>query len=230
MARIDNNNTYIVIAAYNEEKAIADVLKGLKKEGYQNIVVVDDGSRDKTAEAAEACKVDVLRHVINRGQGAALKTGIDYALEQGAEIIVTFDADGQFLTSDIKKMVDPVADGAVDITIGSRFLGKTKNIPLLKKIALKLGKVFINLMYDISVTDSQNGFRALSRNAAQKIEITADRMEHTSEILGEIAKKHLRFAEVPVTVIYSDYSIQKGQGWTRMFHIGTRVLFRKLMR
>ncbi len=221
---------YIVIAAYNEEKSIGRVLKNLRKAGYNNIVVVDDGSKDRTSEVAEESGAKVLKHVVNRGQGAALKTGIDCALEQGAEIIVTFDADGQFLASDVSMMVKPVASGVVDITIGSRFLGVAKNIPALKKIVLKMGKIFMNLMYNINVTDSQNGFRAMSRDAAQKIEITADRMEHTSEILGEIAKKRLRFAEVPVTVIYSDYSIQKGQSWTKMFELGTKLLLRKLMR
>jgi glycosyltransferase involved in cell wall biosynthesis len=228
--RIMDKDIYIVIAAYNEEKAIGNVLDDLKKSGYRNIVVVDDGSADRTADVSHAHGAHVLKHVINRGQGAGLKTGIDYALLQGAKIIVTFDADGQFLTSDIKKMVEPVAKGMVEMTLGSRFLGQAKNIPFLKKIALKLGTLFLRIMYGISVTDSQNGFRAMSRHAAQKIEITADRMEHASEILGEIAKKKIKFSEVPVTVIYSNYAMQKGQSWTRMFNIGAKVLLRKLMR
>lgn len=227
---MDKKKIFIVIAAYNEGNSIAKVIGDLKSKGYRNIVVVDDGSRDNTYESARSAGAIVLRHIINRGQGAGLKTGIDHALQMNADIIVTYDADGQFLASEIDRVADPVAKGYVDVAIGSRFLGEARNIPKLKKIVLKMGTFFLKLMYGINVTDSQNGFRAFSRNAAQQMEISADRMEHASEILGEIAKKQMRFIEIPVTVIYNDYALQKGQSWTRFAYLGTKLVLRRLMR
>ncbi|MEK6916316.1 MAG: glycosyltransferase family 2 protein [Nanoarchaeota archaeon] len=218
--------TFIVIAAYNEERKIGSVLKDLKKK-YDTIVVVDDGSKDKTAEIAEKKGVIVLRHPLNRGQGAALKTGIDYALQNNAEIIVTYDADGQFLVEDIKKVVAPVEKKQADIVLGSRFLGKTINMPFSKKIVLKLGVMVGFLLYHIKITDSQSGFRALSRKAAEKIKLTADRMEHASEFFWEIMKNKLKYKEVPITVIYDDYSIGKGQKWSNSIELGIKMLLRR---
>ena len=166
-------NEFIVIAAYNEEEKIDKVIKDLKKE-YKNIIVVDDGSEDKTFDIAKKNKIIALQHVINRGQGAALKTGIDYALSKKADIIVTFDADGQFLVKDIKKVIAPIKKGIVDVVLGSRFLGKAVNIRPLKKFVLKLGVLVVYFLYGIKVTDSQNGFRGLSKKAAKKIKLTCD--------------------------------------------------------
>jgi glycosyltransferase involved in cell wall biosynthesis len=220
--------TFIVIPAYNEEKSIAKVIKDLKKGGYNDIVVVDDGSKDNTYSAAEKAGADVLRHFINRGQGAALKTGVDYALMQRADMIVTFDADGQHLVSEIKRMTQPIVKGEVDVTLGSRFLdGKTK-LPLKKRMVLKGAVFFMWLMYGIKLSDAHNGFRALSRKAAQKIEIKADRMEHASEIVEEIHKRRMRFKEIPVTIKYTDYSVKKGQSVWNSLRIAARMMRRKM--
>ena len=220
--------TYIVIPAYNEESSIGKVIEKLNKKNYKNIIVVDDGSKDKTSNIAKKKNVIVLKHIVNRGQGAALETGIEYALKKGAEIIVTFDADGQFLVKDIKKIVKPVKKGKVDVTLGSRFLGKAQNIDLLKKFVLKLGCIVVFFLYGIKVTDSQNGFRAFSRKAAKKINIKTDGMEHAGEILHELKLKKLKFKEIPVTVVYTDYSQSKGQSWTRSIKLGLKMLIRKL--
>jgi glycosyltransferase involved in cell wall biosynthesis len=220
--------TFIVIPAYNEEKSIAKVIKDLKKGGYNDIVVVDDGSKDNTYSAAEKAGADVLRHFINRGQGAALKTGVDYALMQRADMIVTFDADGQHLVSEIKRMTQPIVKGEVDVTLGSRFLdGKTK-LPLKKRMVLKGAVFFMWLMYGIKLSDAHNGFRALSRKAAQKIEIKADRMEHASEIVEEIHKRRMRFKEIPVTIKYTDYSVKKGQSVWNSLRIAAKMMRRKM--
>ena len=221
-------NIFIVIAAYNEEKKISIVLKELLKR-YENIVVVDDGSSDRTYDLARKQKVSVLRHIINRGQGAALKTGIDYALLNGAEIIVTYDADGQFLVKEIETVINPVIENKADITLGSRFLGEAVNIPRLKKIVLKLGIYVVYFLYGLKITDSQCGFRALSKKAALKIEIRSDRMDHAAEFFSEIMKKNLRYKEVPVTVIYDQYSLKKGQDWTASIHLGLKMLFKRFM-
>ncbi|MBU0757907.1 MAG: glycosyltransferase family 2 protein [Nanoarchaeota archaeon] len=221
---------FVVIAAYNEQKTIGKVIMDLRKNGYNNIIVVDDGSKDKTSQIALKKNVFVLRHKINLGQGAALKTGIDFALEKGADIIVTFDADGQFLSKEIQKVILPIKKDKYDVVLGSRFLGTAKNIPILKKIVLKLGVVVVYMLYGIKVTDSQNGFRALSRYAAENIEIQNNRMEHAGEILHQIKKKKLKFCEVPITVLYSEYALKKGQSWSNSFNLGMKMLWKKISR
>jgi glycosyltransferase involved in cell wall biosynthesis len=222
--------TYIIIPGYNEGEVIKDVIKDLFSKGYNNIVVVDDGSKDKTGEYAYEAGATVLTHIINRGQGAALKTGNDYALENDADIIVHFDADGQMQSKDIKAMIQPIINKKADITMGSRFLGKAENIDTGKKIALKLARVLVFLLYGLWLTDSQNGFRAVNRKAAQKIEITSNRMEHAGEILGEIRRRKLRYKEIPVHIKYTNYSMAKGQSWTRSFSLGTKMIIRKLLK
>ncbi len=221
--------TYIVIAAFNEGKKIGSVVKELLKVGYSNVVVVDDGSSDNTYSVASKAGAVALQHIVNRGQGAALQTGIDYALEQGADLIVTFDADGQHCVSDIPAMIKPVASGEVDVTLGSRFLGKS-NAPFLKKLVLKGGIIFTRLLSGIKLTDVHNGFRVFSRKAAQKIRINQDRMEHASEILDEIARKKIKYKEIPVTIKYSEYSKAKGQSVFNSIRIALKMIYSKVVR
>jgi len=221
--------TFIVIAAFNEEKSISKVVSKLHKKGYHNIVVVDDGSKDNAFKVIAKLKCHALKHIINRGQGAALKTGIDYAIGEGADVIVTFDADGQHKADEIQRLVDPIRKKEVEVTLGSRFLGKAQNIGLAKKIVLKIGVLVIFILYGLKLTDSQNGFRAISRKAAQKIQIKSDRMEHAGEIIGEVRSNKLKFKEVPVTIIYSDYSTTKGQKASAAFKLGVRMIMRKIL-
>lgn len=206
-----DSNTFIVIPAFNEEKAIAGVLSDLSNANYENIIVVDDCSKDNTSKVVSSFPVHLLRHAINRGQGASLKTGIDFALKKGADIIVTFDSDGQHCVSDLPAMIEPVKKREVDITIGSRFLQKT-NVPFLRKILLKGSVLVLFLFYWIKMTDAHNGLRALSRDAAEKISITCDRMAHASEIVEEVHKKKIKFKEIPVTIRYNKSSLEKGHG------------------
>jgi len=221
---------FIVIPAYNEEERIDKVISKLRKNNYKNIVVVDDGSQDKTLKICENQAVYLLKHSINRGQGAALQTGITFALQKEADIIVTFDADGQFLAEEIKDLLMPIKKKEVDIVLGSRFLGKAENMPFLKKSVLKLGVLVVRILYGIKVTDSQSGFRAMSSNSAKKIKITADKMEHAGEIFHEIIKKNLKYKEVPITVIYDKYALKKGQDWSKSIDLGFGMLFRRLLR
>lgn len=221
---------FIVIAAYNEEKSIGAVLDSLNKEGYHNIVVVDDGSHDNTSSAAKRHKAHVLRHIMNRGQGAALKTGIDYALLQGADIVVTFDADGQHNPKDIKAMTEPIIKKEVDVTLGSRYLKQAKtNAPPLRRLYHKIGIMTIWFMYGIRLTDAHNGLRALSRKAASAIQIKSDRMEHASEIIDQIGKNKLSYREIPVEIIYTEYSLKHGQSSSNAFNIFFKMIFKKLM-
>lgn len=219
----------VVIPAWNEEDVIASVIQGVKKY-VQTIVVVDDASSDQTAERARSAGADVLSHIINRGQGAALKTGIDYALLCGSDVIVTFDADGQHRPEEIERIVEPVVKGDVDVVLGSRFLGKNPlGIPFMRRTVLKGGIWFTRMISPIHITDTHNGFRAFSAKAARVIRIRQDRMAHASEIIDEIAYHKLRFCEVPVTVSYTNYSIKKGQSSLNFIEISVKFILGKLM-
>lgn len=202
---------FIVIPAFNEEQTIGGVVESLR-EIYDNIVVVDDGSDDGTSYAASQAGASTVRHIINRGQGASLKTGINYALQHKADIVVTFDADGQHTRQDITRLIQPIIEQKAEVVLGSRFLEDSAiNIPTTRKLMLKAAVIFTRFMSRLKVTDTHNGLRALSRVAADRIRIKQDRMAHASEILDEIYHKKLKYVEVPVTIKYSDYSTHKGQ-------------------
>jgi glycosyltransferase involved in cell wall biosynthesis len=224
-----NKKIFFVIPGYNEEKSIAKVVNDLELAGYKNIVVIDDGSQDRTYDVACRTNAHVLKHVINRGQGAGLRTGIEYALLKGADVIVTFDSDGQHRIEDVPAMLKPVLMGEVDVTLGSRFLRKT-DIPFSRKIMLKTA-IFIQwLFYGVKLSDVHNGFRVLSRKAAQTIKITGDRMEHASEIVEEIVKKKLKYREVPVIIRYTAYSQRKGHAsFMGAVRILLKMIFKKLI-
>lgn len=224
--------TVIVIPAYNEEKNIAEVVKKVKPL-VDEIVVVDDGSGDQTVRAAREQGVVVLKHLINRGQGAALETGNQYALKQKAEIIVHFDADGQFLAEEIKDIVRPIKEGEAEVVFGSRFLGKKSEIPWFKeKIIIPLAGLVNRLLINVSLSDPQSGFRALSKKAAGKIRIENDGMAHCSEILYKVFKNNFKVKEVPITVVYRGFGqgllAGKGRG-SGGFKIVRDLLMAKLM-
>lgn len=207
----DRQWTYtIIIPAYNESQRIAPVIAALHAAGYRDIVVVDDCSADETFAVARAAGAVVLRHPINRGQGAALQTGMDYALAYGADIIVHFDADGQMDAADIPAMTKPIIDGAADIVFGSRFLDGRTAVPWAKKwCILKPAIMFNCLMTGIWLSDAHNGFRALSREAARQCRIRHDRMAHATEIVAQTHALGIRYTEVPVRITYSEF----GQGF-----------------
>jgi glycosyltransferase involved in cell wall biosynthesis len=217
---------WVVIAAYNEGRRLGGTLRALVP-AYPNVVVVDDGSADDTARVARAYPVWVLRHVVNCGQGAALQTGIDFALRQGADVVVTFDADGQHAPEEIARLVEPVLAGKADVALGSRFLGQTVGMPRTRWLVLKVGVLFTRVFSRIRVTDAHNGFRALSRAAAAKIRITQNRMAHASEILDQIRHHGLTFCEVPVTIRYTSDTMAKGQSsWNSLKIVGQLLLGR----
>ncbi len=222
-------NIVIVIPAFNEGKTLGSVVDAVRQR-YSNVVVVDDASRDDTASVGREHHAVVLRHLINRGQGAALKTGIVYALQIGADAIVTFDADGQHSVDDIPLLLSPIEKKTHDVVLGSRFLLPSTNIPSLRKIILRAGVLFTRFFSHIDVTDTHNGLRAMSRDAAEKIRIVQDRMAHASEILDEIVHHRLRYTEVPVTILYTEYSKTKGQGNLAFIKIAFKFLISKLFK
>lgn len=199
-----------VVPAYNEEKVIGDVIRSIRPHVH-GVVVVDDGSADQTYREALNAGASVYSHIINRGQGAALQTGMSAALEKGADIILHFDSDGQHPPHQIKDLVEPVMKGEADIVMGSRFLDESSNVPPIRRIVLKGGVIFTRLMSGLKITDPHSGFRALNRKAAQSVILRQDRMAHASELLQLVARHNLRYKELPVTIRYTDYSMAKGQ-------------------
>lgn len=204
---------FCIIPAWNEEKNIERVINSVKPY-IKNIVIIDDNSSDNTYKIAKKhSDITVLKHIVNRGQGAALETGNQHALLRGADIIVHFDADGQFLASEIEDLTKVIIDGQADIVFGSRFLGKNSNIPFFKKyFILQIGHIVNKIIIGRSLSDSQIGFRALSRKAAKKIQIEQDRMAHASEIIHKTFKNNLKFKEIPATVIYNEFGQGLGGG------------------
>jgi polyprenyl-phospho-N-acetylgalactosaminyl synthase len=203
-------NLWVICAAYNEATTIGHVAAELRRAGHR-VVVVDDGSRDTTRHIAAAAGAEVVVHPVNLGQGAALQTGIDYALSQGADILVTFDADGQHRVADIPVLVEALRRERADFALGSRFLGQTHNLPTLRRWVLYAATIFTRFTTGLRLTDSHNGLRALTRRGAAAIRLRQNRMAHASEILVEIAQSGLRYVEVPVTIEYTAYSLAKGQ-------------------
>jgi glycosyltransferase involved in cell wall biosynthesis len=208
----DKNDVFIVIAAYNESNSISNVVSSLRNAGYKNIVVVDDGSKDNTFSILNTLPVFALRHVINIGQGAALKTGIDFAVKNNANYIVTFDADGQHRTEDLEAIISPVAKKQCEVALGSRFLGKKTKMPIFRYLVLKTGVIIQWMFYGLLLSDAHNGFRCFSNYAAKKIQITSNRMEHASQIVEEIKRNRLKYKEIPVIINYSEETLKKGHG------------------
>lgn len=216
---------FVIIPCFNEASVIKDTVAGVLEMGY-SVVVVDDASTDETKQLLHGFPVHYLRHRINLGQGAALQTGFDYAIRKGAAFLITFDADGQHFSGDIARMVETMEEKSVDIVFGSRFLeGSDSSVPPGRKWLLKTAR-YVNYFFSgILLSDAHNGFRCLSRKAAEKIRLRENRMAHASEILIQVAKLKLTYAEYPVKIHYTAYSMGKGQGNRH----GLRILFELIL-
>lgn len=201
---------WVVVPAYNEAQALPAVLARVHLHGYR-IVCVDDGSSDETTAVAGRYGCDVVVHPFNLGQGAAIQTGIDYALAQGADYVCTLDADDQHDPADLPRLIAALDQHGVEFAIGSRFLGDALDIPAGRRALLRAATLFTRLTTGLSVTDTHNGIRAMTRAAAERIHLRQERMAHASEILMHIRRSGLAMIEVPVTVRYTGYSLGKGQ-------------------
>ena len=228
---MNKNQIYFVIPAYNESRAIGKVIENLNNEGYKKLIIINDGSKDNTSEIISKYKdVILLEHVINRGQGAALKTGMDFALKQkDCKYIVHFDSDGQHRISDLPKFLKVLENNEADIALGSRFILKESKmlVPLKKRILLKAAILVTVLLSSIKLTDTHNGYRVMNKKAGKEIEITMDGFEHASEIIDEIARKKIKYTEVPVFIDYTDYSKQKGQKISNSVKILLKMILKK---
>ncbi len=220
----------IIIPAFNEATQIGRVISGLFEiedrlkqinDGFK-LIVIDDGSSDRTAEIARALRVVVLRHEVNRGQGAALETGNEYARRHGADVVVHFDADGQHNPTDITSAVERLRNEKLDVILGSRFLDSRSKIPWFKRYIILPASCWINFVFTgVKLSDAHNGFRVLNRKALEQITISHDGMAHNSEIVQQIKARQLRFVEHPVQVNYHRY----GQGISSGFKILSDFLF-----
>jgi glycosyltransferase involved in cell wall biosynthesis len=219
----------VAIPALNEERSIGGVVRDLRQQGYA-CVVVDDGSRDGTGAAARQAGATVLRHPFPLGQGAALQTGIHWALADGADVIVTFDADGQHRSTDIALLLEALTQHEADYALGSRFLGAVVNAPARRRLLLNAATRFTRISTGMPVTDTHNGLRAMTRRGAGAIQLRQNKMAHASEILHQISRSRLPWVEVPVTIVYTPETLAKGQQSTGMVAILADLLMGRLER
>ncbi|BAW31034.1 MAG TPA: glycosyltransferase family 2 protein [Methanothermobacter sp.] len=214
----------IIVPVYNEEGTIIQVINDLMDRGY-DIIIVDDGSTDSTPYLLQRFKDDnikIYRHVINRGLGAALRTGIEAALSRKTSYIVTFDADGQHDPDDIEKVCKPLIDDKADAVIGKRNFSE---MPLSRNIGNFIMNIITLIFYGIKVSDSQSGLRAFTRTAASKIKINDRGYGVSSEIISEIKRRGLRLKEVPIKTIYTPETISKGTNLS----VGIRILVKLII-
>jgi glycosyltransferase involved in cell wall biosynthesis len=226
---------HLVIPSFNEGRVIGTTLANLPREfagiDETRVVVVDDGSSDDTAEQVLRCgdpRVVLLRHAINRGLGGALGTGLAYARLNGADFVVTYDADGQHAPEDIAAILGPLVSGAADAVIGSRLINPV-GMPWFRILGNWGLNVFTYFVFGMWTTDSQSGMRGFSKAALEQIQVRMDRMEVSSEFIKEIRRCRLRYSEVPIRAIYSDYSLAKGQSNWNAFNILIRLVLHRLM-
>ena len=204
-------DAWIVVPAFNEAGVIGDVITDLRSV-FTHVVCVDDGSRDGTGDIALRAGAHLVRHPVNLGQGAAIQTGVEYALRQpGAQVFGTFDADGQHRVKDLVTMIDRLSAGDVDVVIGTRFGPGVTKPPLLKRIVLQTAARLSPRGRRLGLTDTNNGLRVFNKTVADGLDITMSGMSHATEFIMLIAENRWRVAEEPVEVLYTEYSKSKGQ-------------------
>jgi glycosyltransferase involved in cell wall biosynthesis len=225
----DPRSIWIIIAAFNEAAVIGPIVSDLTRRNYR-VILVDDGSHDATGPIALSAGATVLTHPINLGQGAALQTGIKFALQGGASYVVTFDADGQHQPSDITRLIGALIETDAAYALGSRFLGSSRGMPHGRRLLLQAAIWLTRVMTGLRLTDTHNGLRAMTREGASRISLRQNRMAHASELLEQIAASGLQHIEVPVTIDYTRYSLAKGQRFsdslTILFDLSAQKLHR----
>ncbi len=216
--------TWVVVPLYREAGVVGDVVRELRTR-FAHVVCVDDGSPDDSAAVAEAAGATVVRHGVNLGQGAALQTGIAYALrDELTTSVVTFDADGQHRVEDADAMVRRLGREELDVLFGSRFLDRRTQLDPLRRVVLRLATLYTNRSTGVRLTDAHNGLRVFSRRGAAHLRLRHDRMAHASEIVEQVGRGGLRWAEHPVEIRYTDYSRSKGQSLLNSVNILVETL------
>jgi glycosyltransferase involved in cell wall biosynthesis len=218
--------TWVIIPMYNEGRVIQDVISEVRRT-FPYVVCIDDGSSDEGAAAAAAAGAVVVQHPINMGQGAALQTGFDYALSDPAMTeLVTFDADGQHQVADAAGMVEKLRAEDLDVVIGSRFLDERTEVGRLRRLILKTAAVYTRWTSGMALTDAHNGLRVIDRGVLERLRLRQNRMAHASELVDQIGRAGVRWAEYPTHIIYSDYSKAKGQSLLNSVNILFELIFR----
>jgi polyprenyl-phospho-N-acetylgalactosaminyl synthase len=206
-------DVWIVIPAFNEATVIGEVVADVRSV-FDHVVVVDDGSGDDTGAIALRAGAHLVRHPVNLGQGAAIQTGVEYGRRQpGAEVFVTFDADGQHRVKDVLRMIDRLNTEDVDIVIGTRFAepeASTK-VPFVKRVVLRTAVLLSARSRKLGLSDAHNGLRAFNRKVAEGLDITMNGMSHAGEFIALIDENDWRVTEEPVEILYTEYSKSKGQ-------------------
>lgn len=217
----------VIIPAFNEASAIGSVVRSVRKHmPLADILVVDDGSQDETATQAKQQQALVVRHLLNRGLGGAITTGLSFAKLHGYDLVITLDADGQHNPLDALPMIDLIKNRKFDIVIGSRLSQGTSRMPWDRRLINWVANAITLVFFGVKTSDSQSGFRAFNRKAIESIRLKTERMEVSSEIFAEIRRLNLRHAEVPITVIYTDYSRSKGQQNSNQWSVGYKLVLR----
>ena len=220
------DDTWVVIPLYNEELVIGDVIAEVRT-AFTQVVCVDDGSSDRSAEEAAKAGARVVRHPLNLGQGAALQTGFEYALGDPAmKYVVTFDADGQHQIADALGMVERLRAGEADVVFGSRFLDERSKPSLAKKMVLRAAVGYTNMTTRTRLTDAHNGLRAIRRPVVEQLDLTQNRMAHASELVAQIGASKASYVEHPVHILYTDYSKSKGQSLWNSINILAELILR----
>jgi glycosyltransferase involved in cell wall biosynthesis len=220
------DDTWVIIPLYNEAKVISDVIAEVRS-AFAQVVCVDDGSKDRSADLAEAAGARVVRHPLNLGQGAALQTGFEYALADPAmKYVVTFDADGQHQIADAVGMVERLRAGEADVVFGSRFLDERTKPSFAKTVVLRAAVGYTNMTTSTRLTDAHNGLRAIRRPVVEKLDITQNRMAHASELVAQIGASGASYVEHPVHILYTDYSKSKGQSLWNSINILAELILR----
>ena len=206
------SDTWLIVPCYNEGTVIFDVLSQAR-ETFPNIVGVNDGSADDSAAQIRAAGAHLVDHPVNLGQGAAIQTGVEYARAQpGAQFFVTFDADGQHQVKDVVRMIERLRTEPLDIIVGTRFAGQENSqVPWIKRAVLKTVVMLSPRTKKLGLTDAHNGLRAFNRRVAEEMNIRMNGMSHASEIVSMIDKHGWRVDEEPVDILYTEYSMSKGQ-------------------
>ena len=206
------SDTWLIVPCYNEGTVIFDVLTNAR-ETFPNIVGVNDGSADDSAAQIRAAGAHLVDHPVNLGQGAAIQTGVEYARAQpGAKYFVTFDADGQHQVKDVMRMIERLRTEPLDIIVGTRFAGQENSqVPWIKRAVLKTVVMLSPRTKRLGLTDAHNGLRAFNRRVAEEMNIRMNGRSHASEIVSMIDKHGWRVDEEPVDILYTEYSMSKGQ-------------------
>ena len=218
----------VIVPMYNEARVLAPVL-GEVLSRFESVICVDDGSQDSSAEIAAQHGALVVRHPLNMGQGAAIRSGIEVALNDlQVQYVITLDADGQHSTEDAVRMLSVCEEEGIDVVLGSRFLAASDNIPKVRRAVLQLAARFTRFTTGLDLTDAHNGLRVMNRRAAEAMRPNQPGMAHASEMLSAVALHGLAWREEPVNIVYTEYSMTKGQSNLNVVNILHDLLIAKL--